>query len=71
MILDFWTAADAVPPCGFEHSLIVEFFTDSQRLPFSSTCSLTLYLPRGQSDPDLFQSKMEFAILGTHGFGKV
>jgi len=68
MVLDFWTAAVAVPLCG---NLTVDFFTDSQRLPCSSTCSLTLHLPWGQSDTDLFKAKIELAIQGTQGFRKV
>lgn len=64
-ILVFWTGADTVPPCGFESSLNVAFFSQdastgrltqeppSRRLPSSSTCSLTLSLPRDVGDPEV------------------
>ncbi len=41
------------------------------RLPSSSTCSLTLFLPRGVSEPDHLKALLKDAIGMSAGFGKI
>ncbi|XP_038057921.1 uncharacterized protein LOC119729371 [Patiria miniata] len=73
-LLDFWTGADCIPPCGFKKRLMVGFYTavtGVRRLPSAYTCGPTLSLPRGVDDPDAFHRMMEDAILNCQGFGRV
>lgn len=47
-LLVFTTGADKVPPFGFPHPLVIEFYdsiSGEKRLPWSSTCGLQLFLP--------------------------
>ncbi|XP_057292362.1 uncharacterized protein LOC130616913 [Hydractinia symbiolongicarpus] len=56
-LLAFITGADKVPPLGFPKPITLNFydFTDNvKRLPFSSTCSLTMSLPRACKDDSEF-----------------
>ncbi len=52
----------------------IEFYEQEEptrRIPYASTCALTLYLPRGVSEEDEFKELMFTAIKGSLGFGKV
>lgn len=72
-MLVFITGADAVPPLGFDHKICIAFYDqekDMKRFPSSSTCSLSLYLPRGVAEPEEFNSLMSQALLNCQGFGK-
>lgn len=81
-VLCFWTGARAVPPLGFprpsiitddgqrDRSLSVEFYDDVGRLPYASTCALTLWLPINSDDLD-FNSRLTRALTECGGFGKV
>jgi len=74
MLLAFWTGADAVPPCGFSDQLQLAFYDfeeGSRRLPSASTCGLTMWLPRGLTEPDELKAMLHLAIVGAHGFGKL
>lgn len=73
-VLMFVTAADSVPPLGFQQMCKVEFYDQEEptrRIPYASTCALTLYLPRGVSEEEEFRDLMFLAIKGSLGFGKV
>lgn len=70
MVLVFATGADHEPPLGFENVPQVQFETRKDRfLPTASTCTPALYLPIQLDDPDEFKKKMDYAIVGCHGFG--
>ena len=73
-VLQFWTAARKVPPCGFDNKLSIQFYpsvSGIRRFPSSSTCGPILWLPRGADDPDDFKELMTMAIKESHGFGKI
>ena len=73
-LLVFITGSDSVPPLGFDRLITVEFFDfdgNVRRRPWSSTCALTLHLPRGVEKPQEFNALMEESLLGCHGFGKI
>lgn len=73
-LIVFITGADAVPPLGFEKKISIEFYDftgNVRRRPWSSTCGLTLHLPRGIADPAEFNSLIKESLLDCHGFGKV
>ena len=73
-VLDFWTAADAIPPCGFPTDLEVDFYTTVtgiKRLPSSHTCVPVLWLPRGVEEPLQLQEMLVQAITCCQGFGKI
>jgi len=73
-LLAFWTGADTVPPCGFDASLNVCFFPQEatcRRLPSSSTCSLTLWLPRDVGDPECLWALLFDAVKLSAGFGRI
>lgn len=72
-LLIFVTGADEIPICGFSSKICVEFFTNEEgetRLTFSSTCALSLSLPRGISNPESFSALMIRAIKESSGFDK-
>nr|XP_034327204.1 uncharacterized protein LOC117689682 isoform X2 [Crassostrea gigas] len=72
-LLIFITGADEIPICGFSSKICIEFFTNEEgetRLPFSSTCALSLSLPRGISNPESFSALMVRAIKESSGFDK-
>ena len=72
VLLSFATGSDHVPPVGYVSRPCIEFDVrvDSD-LPTASTCGPTLHLPLQLSDPDLFKSKMDFALCNCHGFGVI
>lgn len=68
-IMVFLTGCDSVPPLGFGDVQPGILFTDGAVLPTVSTCSLTLCFPRSfPTDFQQFKEKMDFVILGSHGF---
>ena len=73
-LLVFITGTDFAPPLGFDNLITIEFYDfdgNSRRRPWSSTCGLHLFLPRGFEVPSDFSSFMKEALLECHGFGKV
>ena len=73
-VLIFITGTDTTPPCGFSSKIVIEFYSnesDCSRIPFASTCSLTISLPRGMDNPDIFRTIMVRALKESHGFGKM
>ena len=73
-LLVFWTGADRVPPCGFDHPLEIQFYSQEagdRRLPSSSTCALILWLPRNINDPDMLWGMLVDALTMSAGFGKI
>lgn len=71
-LLVFWTGVDSVPSLGFPRKPVIEFYDQegSSRLPYTSTCSLTLYLPRGAEEEEM-DALLTRAIKESFGFGKV
>lgn len=72
-ILIFATGADSVPPLGFPRECEIQFYDQepgSQRIPYSSTCALVLYLPRGITEETDFKELMLLALKCSFGFGK-
>ena len=72
-LLNFITGADQVPPLGFPNLIEIQFYNYSdceKRLPWSSTCSLTLFLPRGITEETDFLLLMKRMLLECVGFGK-
>lgn len=70
----FITGADSVPPLGFQQLISVQFYDftgNVHRRSWSSTCALTLHLPRGVEDPQEFNKLMKESLLECHGFGKM
>ncbi|XP_046856273.1 uncharacterized protein LOC124449400 isoform X2 [Xenia sp. Carnegie-2017] len=57
-LLQFTTGSESTPPTGFENSLTITFYDqeDGQtRYPYTSTCAMSLALPRGHEDPTMFE----------------
>ncbi|XP_048035991.1 G2/M phase-specific E3 ubiquitin-protein ligase-like [Megalobrama amblycephala] len=73
-LLTFMTGADAVPPLGFPKKAEIDFYTQEdgcRRLPYASTCSMVLFLPRGVLDESELQNLLIDAVKGSVGFGKI
>ena len=72
-LLIFITGADKIPPTGFPSAIHIEFYSydGAKRLPFTSTCALTLSLPRGINNPDEFSDIMKTCLTESSGFGKM
>ncbi|GLV46208.1 hypothetical protein CBL_09997 [Carabus blaptoides fortunei] len=70
-ILSFVTGANREPPLGFPTSPIIIFIHEKDsKYPKANTCSLTLYLPVGETDFDNFVADMDCAIInGGSSFG--
>lgn len=70
-ILSFVTGADHEPPLGFPTSPNITFIHEKDsKYPKANTCSLTLYLPVGETDFDNFVVDMDYAIInGGSSFG--
>ena len=66
----FLTGSDEIPPCGFDVKPTMQF-TEYDRMPESSTCSIVLTLSLVHTDYDIFKSKLDFAIPNAHGYGKI
>lgn len=72
-LLIFITGADAIPPLGFDNPIVISFYDmegNLKRLPWSSTCALTLHLARGIDDPQEFNALISNALQNCYGFGK-
>ncbi|KAM4534249.1 uncharacterized protein PAE49_022536 [Odontesthes bonariensis] len=73
-LLVFATGADYVPSLGFPTEPSIEFYDQEpgvRRLPYASTCSLTIYLPRGVARDEELVEMLLLALKGSLGFGKV
>jgi len=73
-LLAFMTGADAVPPLGFPKKAEIDFYTQEdgcRRLPYASTCSMVLFLPRGLLDESELENLLIDAVKGSVGFGKI
>ena len=68
--LAFTSGANRPPAVGFEITPSI-MFTDDKRLPFVSTCAISLTLPRDLQTYDAFKEALHLAVLGSHGFGNV
>lgn len=70
-VLAFTTGAEKVPPAGFDHKIQIQFYDleGSSRLPYVSTCALTLSLPRN-ANPDKLKEMLLKALQESQGFGK-
>lgn len=71
--LIFISGVVSPPPLGFDSPITIQFYGfvgKERRRPSSSTCSLTLDVPRSMEDPDEFKSLMRDSILESYGFGK-
>jgi len=80
--LAFWTGASSIPLLGFpgpvigderpaDKPLLLDFFPgDDGRLPYSSTCGLTLWLPVA-CDQQEFNERLTMAFTDCVGFGKL
>lgn len=72
-LLIFVTGADSIPPLGFDNLITIDFYDPQdqvKRLPWSSTCSLSLYLPRAFEDTQEFNNLMTMALINGVGLGK-
>ena len=73
-LLVFISGASKIPPLGFTVPIRVKFYDDvltERRRPWSSTCSLTLNIPRGYENPEQFKSLMLETLQECQGFGLV
>ena len=75
-VLVFITGADNIPALGFPKPIDIHFYDNDlanncRRRPWTSTCALTLNLPRGIEDPDELSNLMKECILNSPGFGKL
>ncbi|XP_041844552.1 G2/M phase-specific E3 ubiquitin-protein ligase-like [Melanotaenia boesemani] len=73
-LLIFITGADEVPALGFPSKPCIDFFEQEagqHRLPYASTCSMTIYLPRGVTQEEDLHQMLSMAIKESLGFGKV
>ena len=65
------TGSSRVPPLGFPGKIKVEWFDKAEnecRYPRISTCNLSIELPRGFSDTDVFENYMNEAIIGSRNY---
>ena len=69
-VLHFFSGADKLPATGFTVTPSI-YFTDTEMLPKSSTCDLSITFPRslGLLSYEEFQQKMDLCIKGSFGFG--
>ena len=73
-VLTFITGANAVPSLGFYRLICIGFYSQEigrKRLPWSSTCSMSLIIPRNVGDPDVFCGLLKQSLTEWHGFGKI
>ncbi|XP_031549999.1 uncharacterized protein LOC116287459 [Actinia tenebrosa] len=62
----FITVVESPPSLGFDLPITIQFYDfvgKERRRPSSSTCCLTLDLPRGMEDPEKIKSLMRDSIL--------
>ncbi|XP_024116641.1 uncharacterized protein LOC112138307 isoform X2 [Oryzias melastigma] len=73
-LLIFITGADEVPTLGFTSKPSVDFYTQEdgqRRLPYSSTCAMVLFLPRGVTEEGELHDMLCQCVRECIGFGKV
>lgn len=73
-LLCFISGADYVPPLGFSQMIEINFFAVEmgiKRLPFVSTCALTLSLPREVENHETLKCMLVRAIKESKGFHKI
>ncbi|KAG8004748.1 hypothetical protein GBF38_016624, partial [Nibea albiflora] len=73
-LLIFVTGADEVPALGFPRKPRIDFYEQEagqRRLPYTSTCAMCLYLPRGITEEDKLHEMLFQATRDSLGFGKV
>ena len=72
-VLPVMTGASNISPCSFNRPLEIHFYTQEEgltRLPSVSTCSLEMWLPRGQ-DPETLTVTMLNSMNESSGFLKM
>lgn len=71
-VLQFFTGSTKVPATGFDGIPKIKFIAED-RLPTASTCELSITFSRKMASftVEEFKDKMDFCILGSHGFGIV
>jgi len=71
-ILKFISGSEKIPATGFDSTPMIKF-TDSNRLPITSVCDLSITFSRVWStlNPEEFQGKMDYCINNSHGYGKL
>ena len=71
-ILEFLSGSSRLPAAGFSKAPSIHF-CDDDHLPKASTCDVSITFSRnmGLLQYEQFQEKMDFYILGSHGFGAV
>lgn len=67
-VLNFFTGADEIPPCGFPHDGVLSF-NAANPFPTASTCAVELTLPTQYNNFYSFKQKMDIALLYHGGFG--
>ena len=71
-VLSFVTGAAAVPPTGFSPQPNIHFVDRNPCLPYSSTCSNTLFVPLHlATDYRTFADRMILVVGDCFGFGQV
>ncbi|KAK5918883.1 hypothetical protein CgunFtcFv8_022826 [Champsocephalus gunnari] len=73
-LLIFITGADEVPTLGFPHKPSIDFYTQEagmRRLPYASTCAMTLFLPRGITEEQELHDILKQSLKDSCGFLKV
>ncbi|XP_052790217.1 uncharacterized protein LOC128224423 [Mya arenaria] len=72
-LLAFMSGASTIPPCGFHKPIDIHFYTQEDgmtRLPSVSTCSLEMWLPRGQG-PETLSALLMRCLQESQGFLKI
>lgn len=72
-LLVFITATDEVPVLGFPEKLSIHFYQPEKRgfrLPYTSTCMMGLFLPRGVKSHAELNTMLLRAVRDSNGFGK-
>ncbi|XP_028258998.1 uncharacterized protein LOC114434185 [Parambassis ranga] len=74
-LLAFITGADHLPPLGFHQLISLRFYsqdtsTSNVRLPYASTCSLELFLPRGAAAAADLLVLLDTAVHEAQGFAR-
>ncbi|KAK5854499.1 hypothetical protein PBY51_004687 [Eleginops maclovinus] len=73
-LLIFITGADEVPTLGFPSKPCINFYTQEagqRRLPYTSTCAMTLFLPRGITEEQKLHNLLNQSVKDSWGFLKV
>ncbi|XP_034072356.1 uncharacterized protein LOC117546280 isoform X2 [Gymnodraco acuticeps] len=73
-LLIFITGADEVPTLGFPNKPSIDFYTQEagvRRLPYASTCAMTLFLPRGITEEQELHNILNQSVKDSLGFLKV